>query len=99
MRISSKDIWNPEEFSVLRDKIVEDLTPILPEMAAKLNYQETAILDNIRSQIRRRIEKSTAMKPVTFVHFYKLPLHEAVNQGNDIDPNQPLIIYPSSEID
>jgi len=99
LRISSKDIWNPEEFAALRDKIVEDLSPLLPEMAARLNYQENAILDSLRSQIRRRIEKATGMKPVTFVHFYKLPLQEKVNQGNDVDPNQPLIIYPSSEID
>ena len=99
MRISSKDIWNPEEFSALRDKIVEEMTPLLPKIITSSNYREPVILDNIRSQIRRRIEKETGMKPVTFVHFYKLPLHEAINQADDIDPNQPLIIYPSSELD
>ncbi len=99
LRISSKDIWNPEEFSALRDKIVEEMTPLLPKIITSSNYREPVILDNIRSQIRRRIEKETGMKPVTFVHFYKLPLHEAINQADDIDPNQPLIIYPSSELD
>ena len=97
LRISSKDIWNPDEFAELRDKIVDEVSELLPQMVEKLNFQESDILEYVRTQIRRRIEKATNMKPVTFVHFYKLPLQE-VNQSNDIDPDQPLVIYPSTEI-
>ena len=48
LRISSKDIWEPESFATLRDKIVEELSEALPEVAAGLHYKETAILDYIR---------------------------------------------------
>lgn len=98
LRVSSKDILEPDKFSVLRDKIVEDVSALLPRATEDLKYDETAILDYLRLQIRRRIEKATDMKPVTFVHFYKLPLHD-INQGNDVDTTQPVIIYPSPEVD
>jgi len=98
LRVSSKDILEPDKFSCLRDKIVEDVSALLPQAVEDLKYNETSILDYIRTQIRRRIEKSTDMKPVTFVHFYKLPLHD-INQSNDVDTTQPMIIYPSPEVD
>ena len=98
LRVSSKDIWEPDAFGELRDRIVAEVSELLPKAVENLKYKETAILDYIRTQIRRRIEKATDMKPVTFVHFYKLPL-EQVDQSNDIDPNQPVIIYPSPEVD
>ena len=51
-------------------------------------------------QVRRKIEKATEMKPVTFIHFYKLPLVEGkVELEDDVDAGQPLIIYPSPEIE
>nr|QIM10505.1 MBL fold hydrolase [uncultured Alphaproteobacteria bacterium] len=98
LRVSSKDIWEPESFSELRDKIVADVSELLPQEVVRLKYKETAILDYIRTQIRRRIEKATDMKPVTFIHFYKLPLEE-INQGDDFDSNQPVIIYPCPEVE
>lgn len=98
LRVSSKDIWEPEPFNELRDKIVADVSDLLPQAIIQLDYKETAILDYIRSQVRRRIEKATDMKPVTFIHFYKLPLTD-INQSDDIDPNQPMIIYPSPEVE
>ena len=98
LRVSSKDILEPDAFGELRDRIVAEVSELLPKAVENLKYKETAILDYIRTQIRRRIEKATDMKPVTFVHFYKLPL-EQVDQSNDIDPNQPVIIYPSPEVD
>lgn len=98
LRVSSKDIWEPDAFGELRDKIVEDVSALLPEAVSRLKYRETAILDYIRTQIRRRIEKATDMKPVTFIHFYKLPLAE-VNQSDDFDSDQPVVIYPSPEVE
>jgi len=97
LRISSKDILEPEAFGVLRDKIVEEVSAQLPQMVKQLDYKETAILDYIRVQIRRRLEKATQMKPVTFIHFYKLPL-EAQLQPDDTDFSQPMVIYPSPEV-
>ena len=97
LRVSSKDIIEPDSFAELRDQIVAEVSELLPQAVNDLNHKENAILDYIRSQIRRRIEKATDMKPVTFIHFYKLPLQD-VNQGDDIDPNQPMIIYPSPEV-
>ncbi len=98
LRVSSKDILEPDKFSVLRDKIVDDVSALLPQAVIDLKYNEVSILDYIRVQIRRRIEKATDMKPVTFIHFYKLPLQN-INQSNDIDTTQPVIIYPSPEVD
>lgn len=98
LRVSSKDIWEPDAFGELRDKIVADVSALLPETVVRLKYKETAILDYIRTQVRRRIEKATDMKPVTFIHFYKLPLAE-VNQSDDFDSNQPVVIYPSPEVE
>lgn len=98
LRVSSKDILEPEAFGILRDKIVADVSELIPQAVEQLNHKETAVLDFIRTQIRRRIEKATDMKPVTFIHFYKLPLEE-INQSDDTDPNQPVIIYPSPEVE
>ena len=97
LRVSSKDIWEPDSFSELRDNIVSEVSELLPKAVVELKYKETSILDFVRSQIRRRIEKATDMKPVTFIHFYKLPLCE-INQGEDSEAGQPVIIYPSPEI-
>ena len=100
LRISSKDIWEPESFATLRDKIVEEVSEALPEVAAGLHYKETAILDYIRVQVRRKIERATDMKPVTFIHFYKLPLEEEkIEQEEDVDAGQPMVIYPSPEVE
>lgn len=99
LRISSKDILQPESFSELRDRIVEEVSEALPEVVAGLHYKETAILDYIRVQVRRKIEKAASMKPVTFIHFYKLPLEENIEQEEDVDAGQPMIIYPSPEIE
>ena len=97
LRVSSKDIWEPDSFSELRDNIVSEVSELLPKAVVELKYKETSILDFVRTQIRRRIEKATDMKPVTFIHFYKLPLCE-INQGEDSEAGQPVIIYPSPEI-
>jgi hypothetical protein len=97
LRVSSKDIWEPDSFSELRDNIVSEVSELLPKAVFELKYKETSILDFVRTQIRRRIEKATDMKPVTFIHFYKLPLCE-INQGEDSEAGQPVIIYPSPEI-
>ncbi len=97
LRVSSKDIWEPEAFAELRDNIVSEVSELLPKAVIDLKYKETSILDFVRTQIRRRIEKATDMKPVTFIHFYKLPLCE-INQSDDTETGQPVIIYPSPEI-
>lgn len=97
LRVSSKDILEPNAFAVLRDKIVEEVSAQLPEEVKRCNYKETAILDYIRVQIRRKLEKATEMKPVTFIHFYKLPLADQ-NEPEDFDSNQPVVIYPSPEV-
>lgn len=97
LRVSSKDILEPEAFATLRDKIVEELSARLPQIAADLDYKETAVLDYIRVQIRRKLEKATNMKPVTFIHFYKLPLQDQM-PPEDFDAHQPVVIYPSPEV-
>lgn len=57
-------------------------------------------MDYIRVQVRRKIEKATEMKPVTFIHFYKLPLEEEeIEQEEDVDAGQPMVIYPSPEVE
>ncbi len=100
LRISSKDILQPDAFASLRDRIVEEISEALPEVVAGLHYKETAILDYTRVQVRRKIEKATDMKPVTFIHFYKLPLEkEKIEQEEDVDAGQPMVIYPSPEIE
>ena len=95
LRISSKDILEPDAFAALRDRIVVEVSEALPEVVAGLHYKETAILDYIR-----KIEKATEMKPVTFIHFYKLPLEEEeIEQEEDVDAGQPMVIYPSPEVE
>lgn len=98
LRISSKDILESDAFGILRDKIVEDISSALLTVVSGLKYKESAILDYIRVQVRRKIEKATEMKPVTFIHFYKLPL-AVVEQEDDVDAGQPVVIYPSPEIE
>ena len=100
LRISSKDILEPDAFAALRDRIVVEVSEALPEVVAGLHYKETAILDYIRVQVRRKIEKATEMRPVTSIHFYKLPLEEEeIEQEEDVDAGQPMVIYPSPEVE
>lgn len=98
MRVSSKDILEADAFALLRDKIVEDISDNIPEVVVQMKYKEAEILNYIRVQVRRKIEKATEMKPVTFIHFYKLPL-EQLDQTDDFDSNQPVIIYPANEVE
>lgn len=72
LKISSKDIWEEKEFEVLRDKIENDVAALLPEQVIAANYNEAKIIDFIRVQVRRRINNATDMKPVTFIHFYRI---------------------------
>ncbi len=72
LRISSKDILPADDFAVLRDEIVEQVSNNLPNEVIACKHKESAILDYVRLQVRRRIEKATKIKPVTFIHFYKL---------------------------
>lgn len=72
LKISSKDILEDKAFAELRDKIEIDVMELLKDETKLLKYNESRILDFIRIQVRRRIEKATDIKPVTFLHFYHL---------------------------
>lgn len=71
LKVSSQDIWEDVSWCELRDKIVEDVSAMIPEQVIKLDYKEKAIIEFIRGQIRKRINNATDMKAVTFIHFYK----------------------------
>ncbi|MBQ8677191.1 MAG: ribonuclease J [Alphaproteobacteria bacterium] len=90
-RISSKDIIEPEPFAVLRDKIIAEVTPRLRRAVKKYEHNEDDILEFVRSQVRRRIEKATTMRPVTFVHFYKLPEDDLTKAKNMPEDDEKLI--------
>ncbi len=72
VKISSKDILEDEAFAELRDEIEKEVIEKLPQKIEELNQNEAKIVDFVRVFVRKRILKATEMKPVTFIHFYKL---------------------------
>ena len=71
LQISSIDILEEEDFSILRDKIIEDIKKDISKEIAKLDYKEKQISEYLAARIRKQILKATDIKPVVFMHFYK----------------------------
>jgi ribonuclease J len=97
LKVSSKDILEPDAFSELRDRVVDEVSALIPKAVADLKYDEGKILDFVRLKVRYKIEKATEMKPVTFIHFYKFPIeNNAVDDDSDNKLMQ--INYPSPDL-
>ncbi len=72
LQISSIDILEKDAWEELSSKIKKDIIEKLPSEVVRLKYKEAQIADYIRIKARKTIEKTTEIKPVTFLHFTKL---------------------------
>lgn len=72
LKISSIDILEEEAFKKLADEIKEDVVRTLPVEVVKLNRRAPQIEEYIRAKIRKMVYKATDIKPVTYMHFYKI---------------------------
>lgn len=73
LQISSIDILEEEAFTRLAEEIKADVACTLPTEIVKLNHRAPQIEEYIRAKIRKMVFKATDIKPVTFMHFYKIP--------------------------
>lgn len=73
LQISSIDILEEEAFNNLRDKIIEDVKEDIAKEVVKFDYKEKQISEYLSARIRKQILKATDIKPVVFMHFYKMP--------------------------
>lgn len=73
LQIDSIDILEENAFNELRDKIKADITKDIDKEIIKLNHNENQVKEYIAARIRRQIFKTTDIKPVVFMHFYKIP--------------------------
>ena len=73
LQISSIDILEEEAFTRLAEEIKADVARTLPTEIVKLNHRAPQIEEYIRAKIRKMVFKTTDIKPVTFMHFYKIP--------------------------
>jgi ribonuclease J len=73
LQISSIDILEEEAFNNLRDKIIEDIKEDIAKDVVKFDYKEKQISEYLSARIRKQILKATDIKPVVFMHFYKMP--------------------------
>lgn len=73
LQISSIDILEEEAFAKLAEEIKADVARTLPTEIIKLNHRAPQIEEYIRAKIRKMVFKATDIKPVTFMHFYKIP--------------------------
>lgn len=76
LQISSIDILEEEAFAKLAEEIKADVARTLPTEIVKLNHRAPQIEEYIRAKIRKIVFKATDIKPVTFMHFYKIPGQE-----------------------
>ncbi len=74
LQIDSIDILEENAFNELRDKIKADITKDIDKEIIKLNHNENQVKEYIAARIRRQIFKTTDIKPVVFMHFYKIPI-------------------------
>ncbi len=72
LQISSIDILEEEVFKKLAEEIKEDVMRTLPTEVVKLNRRAPQIEEYIRAKIRKMVYKATDIKPVTYMHFYKI---------------------------
>ena len=72
LQISSIDILEEEAFKKLAEEIKEDVMRTLPTEVVKLNRRAPQIEEYIRAKIRKMVYKATDIKPVTYMHFYKI---------------------------
>lgn len=73
LQISSIDIMEEDDFNKLRDKIIEDIKEDITKEIVKFDYKEKQISEYLSARIRKQILKATDIKPVVFMHFYKIP--------------------------
>lgn len=73
LQMTSLDILPADDWAALSERLVEELSPIIDEKLHSTGELTSAVQDFIWARIRRRIEKETAVKPVTVAHFYVEP--------------------------
>lgn len=72
LQISSIDILEESAFNTLAIEIKKDVIQDFPAMLEKYNYREDLVSDMVRAKIRKAIMKTTGIKPVTFMHFWRM---------------------------
>ncbi|MDD4556935.1 MAG: ribonuclease J [Alphaproteobacteria bacterium] len=71
LQISSIDIIDESDFNVLVEEIKAKMLVEIPVHVELLKHKEAAIIDYIKSRIRKYVFNQTDIKPVMFMHFYK----------------------------
>ena len=72
LEISSIDILEGAAFEELKAEIIADIKRDIDKETAKLNGNEKQIKEYLAARIRRQIFKATDIKPVVFMHFFKI---------------------------
>ena len=72
LQITSIDILEEPEFIKLAAELKDDVLQNFAEIVKKYNYRTDIIVDMVKAKIRKGIFKATGIKPVTFMHFYRL---------------------------
>lgn len=72
LEISSIDILEEAAFEELKAEIIADIKRDIDKETAKLNGNEKQIKEYLAARIRRQIFKATDIKPVVFMHFFKI---------------------------
>lgn len=79
LQISSIDILEEEAFKKLAEEIKADVIRTIPTEVVKLNHKQPQIEEYIRAKIRKMVFKATDIKPVTYMHFYKIGSQQTEN--------------------
>ena len=69
IEISSIDILEENEWFILKEEILKEVTPLIVQKLQEKPHKNSAV-DFIRGQIRKRILNRTDIKPVTFTHIH-----------------------------
>lgn len=98
LQITSIDILEENAFAALAEEIKADMLKAIPAEVVKLNYRAPAIKEYIQAKIRKRVFNATGIKPVTFMHFYKISNGEETGfaaEDNSVKAETMQILYDS----
>ncbi len=85
LQISSIDIIEEQKFNELAEEIKAEVLAAFPAQVTKSNGREDILMDFIRAKIRKKILNATGIKPVTFMHYYRMPEPAATRPDDAAD--------------
>ena len=67
------------------EEIKAEVLAAFPAQVTKSNGREDILMDFIRAKIRKKILNATGIKPVTFMHYYRMPEPAATRPDDAAD--------------